>query len=187
MEYILAGDFRFLILHQGFHKQIDDNGYIFDRANNCIAKIQESGYITKVAGGQCYGKIDPDGMIRNSMGTVIGRVQADGYVMIGSNRVCRVSSSFIERITPKAWNAGDYSSFSGRNSAVPAEEHYSSDSSGTHWPFGLGTTLKLLVGVIIAVMFIIEEGYKLGLGCVLAIPLCIALVFVVCFIFKLFI
>ena len=165
--------------------RIDDDGYVFDRSGNCVAKINYSGYIGKVGGGEIYGKIDEDGTIRNASGSVVGRIQADGYVYIHSNRVCKVSSSFIERITPKAWNAGQTSTYSGRANSSSAYEVGS--SGGFNWPFGFGTTLKLIIGVILGIWCIIEAGSDLGfIGCLLAIPFTIAFVFIVCFILKLF-
>ena len=165
--------------------RIDDDGYVFDRSGNCVAKINDSGYIGKVGGGEIFGKIDDDGTIRNASGSVVGRIQADGYVYIHSNRVCTVSSSFIERITPKAWNAGQSSTYSGRaNSSVSYEAGSSSDFS---WQFSLGTTLKLIIGVILGIWCIIDVGGDLGfIGCLLAIPFMIAIVFIFCFIIKLF-
>lgn len=165
--------------------RIDDDGYVFDRSGNRVAKINYSGYIGKVGGGEIYGKIDEDGTIRNASGSVVGRIQADGYVYIHSNRVCKVSSSFIERITPKAWNAGQTSTYSGRANSSSAYEVGS--SSGFNWPFGFGTILKLIIGVILGIWCIIEAGSDLGfIGCLLAIPFMIAFVFIVCFILKLF-
>ena len=165
--------------------RIDDDGYVFDRSGNCVAKINDSGYIGKVGGGETYGKIDDDGTIRNTSGNVVGRIQADGYVYIHSNRVCKVSSSFIERITPKAWNAGQTSTYSGRASSNDSYEVGS--SSGFSWPFGFGTTLKLIIGVILGVWSIISAGGYLGfVGCLLAIPFMIAVVFIFCFIISLF-
>ena len=115
--------------------RIDDDGYVFDRSGNCMAKINNSGYIGKVGGGEIYGKIDEDGTIRNASGTVIGRIQADGYVYILSNRVCKVSSSFIERITPKAWNAGEASTYSGRGSTSKHSDYSASDSGSMDFLF----------------------------------------------------
>ena len=161
--------------------RIDDDGYIFDRSGNCMANINDSGYIIKVGGGHCYGKIDDDGTIRDASGSAVGRLQADGYVYIHSERICKVSSKFIERITPNAWNAGQPSSYSGRNSgnrpSLPSFD----------WPFGFGTTVKLIIGVILGIWCIIEEAGNLGFtGCLLAIPFCVAFVFLLCFIIKLF-
>lgn len=166
--------------------RIDDDGYVFDRSGSCVAKIHDSGYIVKVGGGESYGKIDVDGAIRNSFGSVVGRIQADGYVYIHSNRVCKVSSSFIERITPKAWNAGQVSTYSGR--ANYSTVHEGGSSSAFSWPFRFGTTLKLIIGFVLGLWFIIDEGGSIGfVGCLLAIPLMIAIVFIVCGFIKLFI
>ncbi|MBR2879833.1 MAG: hypothetical protein IKC02_04080, partial [Oscillospiraceae bacterium] len=116
--------------------RIDDSGYIFDKSGHCFAKIAEDGYITKVGGGSIYGKIDEDGTIRDSSLSVIGRIQADGYVYIHSTRVCRVSSAFIEKITPAAWNAGQPSSYSGRDSS---SNSHNETSAGFNWPLSFGT------------------------------------------------
>lgn len=164
--------------------RIDDNGYVFDKSGHCAAKIAEDGYITKVGGGSIYGKIDEDGTIRDSSLSVIGRIQADGYLYIHSNRVCRVSSAFIEKITPAAWNAGEASSYSGRGTS---SNSYSETSAGFNWPLSFGTTLKILVGIALGIWCMIDMGDTLGfVGCLLAIPVMVAFVFIVCFIIKLF-
>lgn len=165
--------------------RIDDDGYVFDQSGNCIATINNSGYIGKVGGGDIYGKIDEDGTIRDSSYSVIGRIQADGYVYIHSKRVCQVSSTFLEKITPKAWNAGQTSTYSGRKDT--SSSYRTSHSGGFTWPFGFATTLKLLVGVILGIGAIIDIGGQLGfVGCLLAIPFMIAVVFIACFVIKLF-
>lgn len=165
--------------------KIDDNGYVFDRSNYCVAKINDSGYIGKIGGGEIYGKIDDDGTVRNASGSVVGRIQADGYVYINSERVCKVSSSFIEQITPKAWNAGQPSTYSGRVSSDKTNDE--SYSRGFSWPFSFGTTLKLIIGIVMGICCIISVGGELGfVGCLLAIPFMIAVVFIACFIIKLF-
>ena len=35
--------------------RIDDDGYVFDCSGNCVAKINDSGYIGKVGGGEIFG------------------------------------------------------------------------------------------------------------------------------------
>ena len=165
--------------------RIDDDGYVFDRSGHCAAKITDSGYISEVGGGTVFGKIDEDGTIRDAALSVVGRVQADGYVYVHSNRVCKVSSKFIEKITPSAWNAGQSSTYSGRANSY--NSYGESASSGFSWPFGFGTTLKLLVGIVLGIWCIIDVGGDLGfLGCLIAIPFCVAVVFIACFIIKIF-
>lgn len=161
--------------------RIDDDGYVFDKTGDRIAKISDSGYISQVGGGKVYGKFDRDGTIRDAMSNVVGRIQADGYVYIHSKRVCRAESRFLKSITPDAWDAGHI-----RTQSPPSSE--TSDSGKSGWPFGFGTTLKLIAGIALGIQLIIEMGDSLGfLGCVVAIPMAIAVVFVLCFIFKLFI
>lgn len=163
--------------------RIDDDGYVFDKAGHCAAKINDAGYISEVGGGSIFGKIDEDGTIRDASLSVVGRIQADGYVYIHSERVCKVSSKFIENITPGAWNAGKPSSYSGRSSSSSSNKKTS--SGGFSWPFSFGTTLKLIIGVVLGVMAIISIGSELGIvGCLIAIPFMIVVVFVVCFIIK---
>lgn len=133
--------------------RIDDHGFIFDQSGHCFAQILDSGYITEVAGGKIYGKIDTDGTIRDSSLEVIGRIQADGYVYIHSKRVCKVSSEFIDKITPDAWNPGKYSSFSGR------ERRKKPDSSvvdSVDWgclfsPFAIKIYIGLILGIVMMV------------------------------------
>jgi len=165
--------------------RIDDDGYVFDRSGDCVAKINDSGYIGNVGGGEIYGKIDDDGTIRNASGSVVGRVQADGYIYIHSNRICKVSSNFVERITPKAWNAGRSSTYSGRASS---ESSYNASSSGGfNWPFGVGTTIKLILGVVLGIVLMIMglSSGSLSFGAaILAIPFSIAIVFIFCFVIK---
>lgn len=165
--------------------RIDDNGYVFDQSGHCAANITDNGYISEIGGGDIFGKIDEDGTIRDASMTVIGRIQADGYVYIHSNRVCKVSSDFLERITPAAWNAGQPSTYSGR--AGSDSSYVNTSSGGFTWPFGFGTTVKLILGTILGMWMIIDIGGDLGFfGCLIAIPLCIAVVFIVCFVIKLF-
>ena len=151
--------------------RIDDNGYVFTTSNECIAKIDDNGYINKLYKYGYYGKIDEDGTIRNEALDVIGRIQADGYVYIHSKRVCHVSSEFMEKITPLAWNAGNVSSFSGRG----YDNTYDDCSGGIPEPLmslismiivglvigvvamicGIGGIEMLLVGPIVVILFIV--------------------------------
>lgn len=108
--------------------RIDDNGFVFNQSGDHVATINDSGYIIKAAGGS-IGKIDEDGIIRDSRFDVVGRIQADGYVYIHSKRVCKVSSTFLERITPKAWNAGQDTTYSGRKNVQTDEDDDTSDSA----------------------------------------------------------
>ena len=133
---------------------IDNSGYVSDKCGNCVAKINDNGYICELGKNNILGKIDEDGTIRDSSLNAIGRVQADGYVNIHSKRVCRVSSTFVERITPKAWNAGEYSSFSGRKSSTAYQpSSYSSEdtSGGTNFFFS-AFFIKLIIGIIIGIV-----------------------------------
>lgn len=162
--------------------RIDDDGYVFDTSGECVAKIDESGYISKLGGYGYYGKIDRDGTVRDASLSVVGNIQADGYVYIRSKRICRVDSEYIRNITPDAWNYGHPNDYPNRT-----EDYYdtSKGSIDWHWPFGFGTTLKLIVGAALGIWCIITNAGVLGFGgCLLAIPVCIAMVFVVCFIIK---
>lgn len=163
-----------------FIGRIDDDGYVFDRSGNCMAKINNSGYIGKVGGGEIYGKIDEDGTIRNASGTVIGRIQADGYVYILSNRVCKVSSSFIERITPKAWNAGEASTYSGRGSTSKHSDYSASDSGSMDFLFS-PFFIKLVIGIILGIVAMVT-GVG-GFGMLIAGPV---VVFMLSFFAKIF-
>lgn len=161
---------------------INDDGYIFDSLGNCFAKINESGYIGQVAGGEIYGKIDEDGTIRDASGSVVGRIQADGYVYIHSKRVCTVSSSFVERITPLAWNAGQPSSYSGRVEETKNSDDYDVDGGGGAGRFFLSSFfIKLVIGLAIGIAAAVS-GYG-GFVSVIAGPI---LVFIVSFLFKIF-
>lgn len=156
--------------------RIDDSGYVFDQSDNCIATITDSGYILKSSfEGGTYGKIDEDGTIRNASGRVVGRIQADGYVYIHSKRVCKVSSSFVERITPKAWNAGDISSFSGRKKA-PAVDVAPPSLGFLASPF----FIKLVIGIILGIVLMANGS---GASALIGGPF---LVFLFCFFAKLF-
>lgn len=166
---------------------IDKYGYVYDQSGKRIAKVNDNGYIGKVGNGKVIGKIDEDGTIRDASLDVVGRVQADGYVYIHGKRVCQVTSAFIERITPKAWNAGEPSSYEGRQN-YDAENTYNEapGGGGFEWPFGVGTTLKLIVGVILGIGCIVTNASALGFGgCLIAVPVCVAMVFIGCFIIKL--
>lgn len=159
---------------------IDDNGYVFDRSFNCVAKIDNSGYIGKVGGGEIYGKIDKDGTIRSASGYVVGRIQADGYVYIHSKRVCRVSSHFIERITPNAWNAGEPSTYSGRGSTSKHTDYSASDSNSGNFFFS-SFFIKLVIGIIMGIIAIAN-----GWGGADMLLLCPFLVFMLSLFAKIF-
>lgn len=160
--------------------RIDDDGYVFDRSGNCVAKINDSGYIGKVGGGEIFGKIDDDGTIRNVSGSVVGRIQADGYVYIHTNRVCKVSSSFIERITPKAWNAGQSSTYSGRSNASNHSNYSTSDSNAVDFFFS-PFFIKLVIGIILGIVAMVN-GWG-GFGMLIAGPV---VVFMLSFFAKIF-
>lgn len=162
--------------------RIDEKGYVFDSSGECVAKIDESGYIMKLAGYGYYGKIDRDGTVRDASLTVVGNIQADGYVYIHSKRICRVDSQYIRNITPDAWNYGHPDDYPNR-----VEQSYDTAGSGVewHWPFGFGTTVKLIVGVALGIGAIVTNAGALGFGgCLLAIPVCVATVFIVCLVIK---
>ena len=157
--------------------RIDDNGYVFDNSGNCFAQIADSGYITAVAGWDTYGKIDEDGTIRDASMDVIGRIQADGYVYIHSRRVGKLSSSFVERITPYAWNAGQSSSYKGRHTSTTNDSDSPYDTVDFLFsPFCLKLILGIILGIIMAV-----NGH--GLDCIIAGPM---FVFLMSFIIKIF-
>lgn len=160
--------------------RIDDDGYVFDKSGHCAAKINDSGYISEVGGGSIFGKIDEDGTIRDSHFSVVGRIQADGYVYIHSERVCKVSSSFVEKITPGAWNAGQVSSYSGRSSST---NQSSSDASGSRSisPFWVKFIIKLVIGIILGIIMMVN-GVG-GIGMLIAGPI---VVFLFSLIFKIF-
>lgn len=155
--------------------RIDDDGYVFDRSGNCVAKINDSGYIGKVGGGEIFGKIDEDGTIRNASLDAIGRIEANGYVYIHSKRVCKVSSSFVEKITPKAWNGGDVSSYSGRKKA-PAVDVAPPSLDFLASPF----FIKLVIGIILGIVLMVNGS---SAGALIGGPF---IVFLFCFFAKLF-
>lgn len=155
---------------------ISEEGLIFDTSHHCIAKITDTGYISSLGTFNSYGKIDEDGTIRNSAGSVIGRIQADGYVYIHSNRVGKISSSFVEKITPKAWNAGHPSTFAGRDTSPSPSRTDSTDSTfftSKHFIF-------LIIGIALGI-FGIAQGW--GFFSLLAGPI---LVYLLYFIYKIF-
>lgn len=165
---------------------IDEKGYIYNSAGDCIASINDSGYINKLGGLGNLGKIDPDGTIRDSMSNVIGRVQADGDIIIHSQRVGHLDSAFIAKITPKAWDAGHINTYASGREASPQKQK---PEFNLYWPFGTGTTIKLILGVILGIVFIImgASSGSLSFGvAILAIPFGIAAVFFLTFIIKLF-
>lgn len=156
--------------------RIDDNGYVFDNMGDCFAQVTDSGYITAVAGWDTYGKIDEDGTIRDASMDVIGRIQADGYVYIHSRRIGKVSSAFVERITPYAWNAGQSSSYNGRHAPT------TNDSSCNTVDFLFSPFfLKLIAGIALGIYAMVEGAG--GLEMLVAGPVC---VFVLIFLFKIF-
>ncbi|MBP3940608.1 MAG: hypothetical protein J6D00_03865 [Christensenellaceae bacterium] len=162
--------------------RIDDNGFIFDNMGNMIAEIQETGLITQPADGEIYGMIHSDGTICDeSFNDVIGRIQANGEVIIHSHRVCRVSSAFIEKITPDAWNADEIESYSGRQVSDDTYEDDASDYGGSGRFFSFGTIVKLVIGVILGIYLMIQ--FELG---IVAIPVGVLLVFAFSFFVKLF-
>lgn len=140
---------------------IDDDGFIFDQSYNCIATINDSGYIVMTAGSGIYGKIDKDGTIRNSALDAVGRIQADGYVYIHSKRVCRVSSKFIESITPDAYNWGEPS----RQKENPT--YTDDDYSPSHNGCLTKIIIKVIIGIILGVVGMVNgwggiEGLLVG-------------------------
>lgn len=160
--------------------RIDDDGYVYDQAGKRFAWINDSGYIVGNNGSDILGKIDEDGTIRNASLSVIGRIQADGYVYIHSNRICKISSAFIERITPKAWNAGEYSSFQGRE--TERDNNYS--EHGESFAFRFFTSkffIKLVIGIILGIIAM-TSGWG-GIGMLLAGPV---FVFLFSLIWKIF-
>lgn len=160
--------------------RIDDDGYVFDSSGNCAAKINDSGYIQQVGGGNTYGKIDEDGTIRDSSFNAVGRIQADGYIYIHSRRVCKVSSSFVEKITPKAWNAGEPSTYSGRSSADSYRESSYSEPVNLDFLFS-PFFIKLIIGVILGIVGMVN-GWG-GLEMLISGPI---VVFLLSFIAKIF-
>ena len=160
--------------------RIDDNGYVYNKAWDRVAQITDKGYITEVGGGELYGKIDEDGTIRDASLAVVGRIQADGYVYIHSKRICRVSSVFIERITPEAWNAGDPSSYSGRKKTKKNRDVDVTDSLAFRF-FNSSFFIKLVIGIILGVVAMVN-GWG-GAGMLIAGPV---IVFGLCFFAKIF-
>ncbi len=157
---------------------IDNDGYVYDQGGRRYAKIETSGYIHEEGTGKIYGKIDEDGSIRDSKLNVVGRIQADGYVYIHSKRICRVSSAFIEKITPKAWNAGEPSSFSGRKQSAASN---SSSSSGKSSFFSSSFFVKLILGIILGIVAMVNGWGDLSM--LIAGPV---VVFMLSFFAKLF-
>ncbi len=157
--------------------RIDDHGYIYDQGNRRIAQISETGYITEIAGGKRFGKIDRDGIILDSWNNTVGRMQADGYVIIHSERVGRISSRFIERITPDAWNAGQPSTFNGRKSTKKTEYSNNHTSSGDSF-FASSFFIKIVIGEILGIVCWVN-GIG-GPGNLLAGPILVFFVVPVC-------
>ena len=158
--------------------EIDNRGYVYDTMGDRFAQITDSGYITAVAGWDTYGKIDEDGTIRDASMNVIGRIQADGYIYIHSERVGTVSSDFIEKITPYAWNAGQSSTYAGRNSAPASKEYNTFDSCGFLFsPF----FIKIIIGIILGIIMMVEGAG--GPEMLVSGPIC---VFLFSFIYKIF-
>lgn len=161
--------------------RIDDNGYIYNSCGDRFAQIQDSGYITAVAGWDTYGKIDEDGTIRDASMDVIGRIQADGYVYIHSKRVCKVSSEFIERITPKAWNAGQASTYNGRQTVY--DTICDDTDSGRDYSFLFSPFfIKLVLGLILGIVAMVNGAG--GLEMLLAGPVCVFLFSLIYHIFN---
>lgn len=159
--------------------RIDESGYIYDKSGRRFAVINQSGYIGQIGGGKIYGKIDEDGTIRDSLMNVVGRIQADGYVYIHSKRVANVSSVFIERITPDAWNAGDASTYSGRQNT--AKDSCSNDlNSGTPDFFSSPFFIKLVIGIVLGIICMVNG---MGIESLIAAPF---MVFMFSFFAKLF-
>lgn len=160
---------------------INEDGYLFDSLNHSIARITEAGYIISLSSFDSFGKIDEDGTIRDCSGTVVGRIQADGYVYIHSTRVGRISSSFIEKITPKAWNAGQTSTYGGRSNIsyepTTSSYNYSSPSFLTSKYF-----IMLVVGLVLGIVAMIN-GVGGGILLLVAGPI---VVFLLYFIYKIF-
>lgn len=128
---------------------ITKDGYILDAMHHRIAWINDDGYIYNSSHNDICGKIDEDGTLRDSASNVVGRIEADGYIYIFSNRVGKLSSSFIERITPLAWNAGQVSSYKGRNTSSKDKET-SSSFDGSF--FLSGFFVKVVFGVVLGVV-----------------------------------
>lgn len=157
---------------------INDDGFIFDQSSNCIAKIDGSGYIVKTASSEICGKIEKDGTIRNAALKVVGRIQADGYVYIHSKRVCKVSSKFIESITPNAWNAGEPTTYSGRKETAT---HFNADYDTGHNGCLTKIIIKVIIGIVLGIIAMVN-GWG-GPAMLLAGPF---LVFFISFIAKFF-
>lgn len=161
--------------------RIDNDGFVFDTSGNNLAKITDSGYICQLGSGKIFGRIEEDGTIRDSSGDVAGRIQADGYVYIRGKRVCQVSSSFIESITPGAWNAGETSTYAGRAKTTHREPSYSDYSESGEADFGIAMfVIKLVIGIGFGIFIMIKGG---GIGSLLVCP---AFVFLVSFLLKVF-
>lgn len=158
--------------------RIDDDGYVFDNMDHSFAQITDDGYIISLTNWDTYGRIDEDGTIRDASMDVIGRIQADGYIYIHSKRVGRVSSMFIEKITPRAWTAGETTSYEGRGN-THKEKSYDTSEYSDFWtsPF----FLKLIVGLILGVIMM-KEGVW-GWDGLLGGPFC---VFMFSFLAKIF-
>ncbi len=166
---------------------ITDDGYIYNQSGNYIAKITNSGYITKIGGGETYGKIDEDGTIRDASGQSIGNIQADGYVYIHSKRVGKVDSKFIEEITPNAIIYGK--PYGGRKDSVQNQKE-SQETAPTSYEENSGSgrscltslLVKVIIGIAIAIAFMISNS-TFSFGMLIVCPL---VVIVASFIIKLF-
>lgn len=168
------------ILSEGLEHigNIADNGFVYDTLWNLMAEINENGYICKIASSDIYGKIDEDGTIRDSYLNAVGRIDASGYVYIHSKRICQVSSAFIEKITPKAWDATRPSTYSGRKKEESVEVENPVPKKRS---FSFGFYVKTILGVALGIFMMVSEGES-----IIMIPVGIAVVFILSFLFKLF-
>lgn len=159
--------------------RIDDDGAICDAGGNRIAVIHDDGFIFS-EGGKHLGKIMSDGTICDSMSNKVGQILENGYVYIHSKRVCKVSSSFIERLTPDAYNYGE-SGTRKQHQAVKSRAEYNVEQSSeeSHFPFGFVT--KLVAGIALGI-FAMVQGWG-GIEMIVAGPI---VVFLLCFFAKIF-
>lgn len=164
---------------------IDNNGYVYDKRGARIAVIYDNGSIVS-EGGERLGIIMPNGTICDSMSNRIGQILENGYVYIHSKRVCQVSSSFIERLTPDAYNYGEPGTRKTHQEAkAKAAASYAEPSEKSLFSFGF--YVKLAVGIAISIGVISDSWDSLGLlGSLLTLIICPSLVFVFCFIAKIF-
>lgn len=158
--------------------RIDDDGYMYNSSGDRIGHICEDGYIIREDGSR-YGQITEDGTIIDSSLNGIGRIQADGYVYLHSKRFCHVDSELINKIAPKAWNAGHPVNRDSNNSSTNSDDN----DSGILDSLGLRNIIKIIAGIILGIMMF-ADGACSFFELFLVIPIMIGAVYVICLVLK---